>query len=300
MANEGFTPSYLKRPSLFLVIPFFAVMITFALPSVSESGDFRSPIRLTFGGGSNLLVSDYLGNCIVIVNGDTLRPKSTIPVAGRPLGIAWAGGKFIVGNETTATIEVYGRSGKLLYNLGEAGQVRQPSDVDVDPIRDRVFVIDAYDRNVKIFDLDGPFLGTMGDGMLFNPTGLAVDAGQGRVYVSDYGDLYASYPAKIAVFDYSGNHIMDIPGGTGGFSRPQGIGLDDSGRLYLVDAFIGKVLIFDAATGNKLGTLGEFGSGPGQLQLPLDAVYDEAASALFVTNNRSGRIEVFQTGGISP
>lgn len=300
MAIEGFSPNFLKRLSLFLIIPFFAAIITFALPSISESGDFRSPIRLTFGGGSNLLVSDYLGNSIVIVNSDTLRPKSTITVAGRPLGIAWAGGKFIVGNETTATVEVYGRSGRLLYNLGEAGQVRQPSDMDVDPTMDRVFVIDAYDRDVKIFDLAGPFIGTMGDGILSNPTGLAVDAGQGRVYVSDYGDLYASYPAKIVVFDYSGNSILEISGGTGGFSRPQGIGLDDSGHLYLVDAFIGKVLIFDAATGDKLGTLGEFGSGPGQLQLPLDAVYDGAASALFVTNNRPGRIEVFQTGGVSP
>jgi len=302
MAQRGFPPTYPGFPRLVLLAVTLVVttLLVSAPAWAAADGSLRSPVRLAYGGGSNLLVSDHLGQCIAVMHSETLRVKGLIPIGGRPLGVAWTGGKFVVGNETTQSVEVYGRSGKLLYILGNAGGVKQPLDIEVDSENNQVFVVDGFEKNVKIFEIGGNFLGAIGDGLLVNPTGLTLDEGQGRIYVSDYGDFYASYPARVWVLDYNGNLLLEMPGSSGGFSRPQGADLDGSGRLYLADAFLGQVLVLDAMSGQKLGELGEFGPGPGQLQLPLDVVYSVETSSIFVTNNRQGRIEVFQTGGEAP
>jgi DNA-binding beta-propeller fold protein YncE len=67
-------------------------------------------------------------------------------------------------------------------------------------------------------------------------------------------------------------------------------------RILVVDAVAGEVLVLDRETGELLGTLGGFGSDPGELWLPLDVAVDEKLTA-YVTNNRPRRVEVFRLGG---
>lgn len=287
--------------ALAAILGFLSSLPAAAQVPMAQTVPMQSPVRLACGPKGLLVVTDYNARAVFTVNHADLKTVDAFAVPGRPTGIAWASGKIFVGNETTGTVEVYNPSGQWLYDLGGAkGLVRQPNDIAVDKKSRRVFVVDGRDKVVKVFDMSGPFLFAIGAGHLANPTGIVLDEGREQVLVSDYGDPAATFSARVRIFDYAGNPVFSFGGRAGGFSRPQGMAVDGEGHLFLADGLLGQILVFDQATGAGLKTLGEFGLGPGQLQLPLDVVLDPESKDLFVTNNRAARIEVFKAGGSIP
>lgn len=260
-----------------------------------------SPARMAMNGGS-LFVSDCRTKNIYIMLRDDLSVGGFFRVEGTPLAVGIARNRVYVGNEATGSVEVYSLPGiRLSYLGGAGGLIKRPSDLAVDQQADRIFVVDGFDKNVKVYDLNGAAITTIGTGTLLNPTVVALDTARGEVFVADYGNVNQAFgnPAGVRVFDYAGASLRTITGSSGGFSRPQGLAIDD-GHLFLADAFLGQILVFDAATGTKVKTLGSFGAGPGQLQLPLDVVVDPVTKNVYVTNNRLARVEVFEKGGMVP
>jgi DNA-binding beta-propeller fold protein YncE len=279
------------------------------IPPVGPGG-LRSPVRIALDSRDQLFVSDYAANAVLKlqVSGRAVDLLQFIPIDGRPMGVAWARGKLIVGNSTTHSVDVYrAQSGERLHALGGRGTVGDPVDIAVAAYLHRVFVLDAHAKNVKVFSLEtrallqtisGPGLGPYD---LQNPTGLALDESRGQVIVSDYGDpRVSSAPPSIKFFSFGGDPVKTISGKRGmlgqRFSRPQGMAIDGSGRLLLVDALAGEVQVLDRETGSLIEMLGTFGQGPGQLWLPLDVVVGRNED-VFVTNNRLRRVEVFSAGG---
>ena len=258
-----------------------------------------SPTRIA-GGDGVLYVSDYRQKAVFVVNKTTLKPLRSFPINGAPLAVAWHRGRVYVGNESTGQVEVYNPAGKHLSDLGRpGGAVMRPTDMAIDERSGSLFVVDSSDRTLKIFDLNGALTQTVSSPSLVNPTGIAVDPERREVYVSDYGDPALKYPAPVQVFDYAGNLLRNFSGRTGGFSRPQGMASDEE-HVFLADALAGKVLILDRLTGAVVTTLGRFGSGTGELMLPLDVLLDPMTRDVYVTNNRQGRIERFPEGGLLP
>lgn len=275
-----------------------------------------SPIRLAFGADGNLLVSDYRLGMIVTVNRKTNKAIRWFDVGGKPLGIAYLKGHIYVGNATAGRIDVFNAAGKKFKKKGTfKTTIGKPTDIAVDPEIKRVFVADGINKTVKVFDTKGKLTGQIPASdpdhtLLANPTGIAVDVGRQEVLVSDYGDREKDISPRIQIFDYNGNYLDTINSvvtgggmGMGGlkkprFSRPQGLAVDDAGHIFLVDCFSCEILVFDRDTGEKLKTLGGFGTDPGQLRLPLDIVIQKKTKDLYVTNNRAARIEVFEKGGV--
>lgn len=256
----------------------------------------HSPARLASTPSGRLLVSDYYRGAVLVVDPQTLEPEAALEVKGRVLAVGLWGGRTFVGNATTRTVEVYGANGRLRYSFGGgAGAVSDPSDLAMDGDLGLVFVVDGQAKLVKVFDVDGNLVRTIAG--FNNPTGIAVDPTRKEVFVSDFGNLSGfSANAAIKVLDYDGRVLREIPGRSTGFSRPQGLAVDSS-RVYLVDAFRGEVLVLDRATGQKTGTLGGFGSGPGQLMLPLDVMIGKRGD-VFVSSNQTARIERFTAGTV--
>lgn len=289
----------------------------------------KSPVRISFFENSalsvslqsGLLVTDYRNSVVSLLDPATLAVVTSFPISGRPLSVAALGDTVYVGNDMTRSVEVYSWLGEKLFNLGlTSGNITQPQDIAVDPDDGLVFVADGGDDEVKVFQSDGTFVRSItgaGAYLLVSPTAVAVDAANNLLMVSDYGSPvfdttdFDPPPPRVLIFDYSGNQVSMISGedaggmGMGlpppesyGFSRPQGLAYD-SGYVFLVDCLRGVVLVFDisgAPAGVK--TLGEFGSGDGQLFLPLDLVVDPTTKNVYVTDNRNGRVVMFAAGGV--
>ncbi len=291
-----------------------AFLLLFALTATGQNrlGD---PRRIAEGRHGQLVVSDdALG--VVALDKQTLELVWSCPLPGSPFAVAEFHGLVFVGNTATQNVEVYrakGGQGKLefLYNLGhsEAGQpgfFQLPTDMAIDARQQLIFVLDSRAKSVKVFDVKGRFLYALppvGGFTLLSPSAIAVDGARGEVLVSDYGDPSGFFgvnaPARVAIYSYSGAHLGLIDGNKR-FARPQGLAVDGLGRIYLAEALLGQVFVFDRYSGTVIRTLGSFGTGAGQLALPLDVVVDQKSGDVFVTSNISRRVEVFRGAGRLP
>ena len=297
-------------------VTIFVVFITisFCCPSTVLAGSMsnkkkpgvpqlHSPGRLTMTPGGNLLVSDYQSGMIVTVDRKTLKASRWFPVQGKPLGVAYARGHIYVGNVSNKCVEVYARRGKKLYQLD--GVIKKPSDIAIDEKQGLVFVVDADQKLVKVFNLKGKFIRAfpgLDPDNLVAPTGITLDVDAKEVLVSDYGDTTNFIYPRIQIFDYEGNLVYTISGKKGmlgmRFSRPQGLAIDGSGHVFMVDCYSGEIMVFDRYNGNTLKTMAGYGTEPGQLRLPLDIVMNPSSKDIYVTNNRSAAIEIFEKGGV--
>ena len=265
-----------------------------------------SPTRVAADGSGALVVSDYRNRAVYVVDPASLATLRSFRIDGRPTGVAELGGIVFVGNETAQRVEMYTALGDKIGAIGGV-KVGDPTDMAIDASAALLFVVDGGADEVKVFDLGapgGPLVGAIGGPGdtafdLQNPTGVALDTANMQVLVADYGDPAAGIEPRVVTYGYDGTPLEVLSGDAGAagyeFSKPQGLVLDNAGRLLVVDAFLGHVVIYDRSSGVKLGEIGAYGTGPGELRLPLDAVV--VGADLYVTSNRSGRVEPFAGGG---
>ena len=281
-----------------------------AAPSgVAKAHVLKSPTRVAIEPSGMLLVTDYYGECVARYSPASGRVVETVPVTGRPTGVAALGERIYVGNETTGGIEVYHTSGYFIGFLGGPDQfVLDPTELAIDAAANLLFAVDGEAEELKVFTLagDGQLIGTIsGPGLeefeFQNPTGLALDTVASEVYVADYGEIEEGVNPRVLIFGYDGAYRGSISGeaGTHGyyFSKPQGLAIGETGHVFVVDGWLGRVVVMDRATGEEVTRLGEFGSGRSDLRLPLDPVIYGPDRDLYVTSNLTRRVVRFPEGG---
>jgi len=275
----------------------FAALFTAAAPTSLES-----PVRLSTTPSGELLVTDSRAPGVLTVNPATLVPEQVLEINGKPLGVALMSGRMYVGNGSTGTVEIYDGRGR---RRGSLEPVEKPTDLATDESENWIFVLNAGRSVIQVFDrqgrrvteISGP--GTAPDQLLL-PMGIAVDPGRREVYVTDYGDMDDGN-ASIKIFDYDGQFLGIISGRgncgmlgcSGGFSRPQGIAVDGQGQIFVVDALLSQVLVFDRATLKLVRTIGD----RTVLRRPLDVVI--GGTDLFVTSSGGGAVVAFR-GAVMP
>jgi len=161
----------------------------------------------------------------------------------------------------------------------------------------RVYVGDTVARAVMLFDLNAKrftHIGLDDPGSLRMPFGMDIDP-QGNLYVLD-GTL-----KRVHVYDADGKFQRMI-GQDMKWSRPVGLALDPARkRLYIVDAGgvdsdDHRVRALDLESGKLLFEIGKRGDGPGELNLPRDAVVG-ADGLLYVVDGGNFRVQVFDSEG---
>lgn len=268
-----------------------------------------APVRLASDGAGGLVVSDYGRRSVCIMNPATLTITRRIVVDGNVTGVAAANGRIYAGNETAARIEVYGPDGALQGVLGgNSTVVGDPTDLAADEAARLLFALDGRDNIVKVFSLEGEgslvrtIAGPgLSEGTFQRPTSLAIDAAAGEVLVTDFGDVERGLEPRVLIFGYDGAYRQSISGSNGAsgyfFSKPQGVAVGENGHVLVGDAWLGRVVVMDRASGAEVGRIGEYGPARGQLKLPLDLLVLGDSRDLYVTSGQTRRIEVFAEGG---
>jgi sugar lactone lactonase YvrE len=252
---------------------------------------FNSPARLAVDVDNQVYVADPVNGRIVVrgVDGRVVHEQKDL---GFPNSVAVdSQGRIYVGDRNAGAVTVYTPSWQPLWLLGRGdGEFLLPGDIAIHTASGNVYVTDTDAHMVKVYDATGRPLRSfgaegVGNGQMINPTGIFV-AGD-EVLVADHGNK------RLQRFDLDGNYCAAL------FARlltnPQGIWVDDVGRIYVADAFQGQVVVLDRG-GAQIDVLGEFGQRPGQLRTPLDVVMDDAGR-LFVSSATTGRVDMF---GIAP
>lgn len=299
------TAGVVAATALALVLLLSATAFAKATKVVPLASQVTSPVRIAWTPKGDLLLSDYQTRSVLVVDPQQQVVRSKIVINGRPTGVTADNAHIFIGNETTGNIEVYTPQGKLHATWGN-GAIGLPNDMAIDANAGHLFVVDAKAHQVLIFDRKGDGIGAIpaagASQQLDNPTALTLDPKAGLVYVSDQGPStdrlsFRNHNAFVRIYRYDGSYVDSL---SGAFTRPQGLTLNQDGYLYLADAMLGQVLVYDTLSKGLVKTVGSFGLGPGQLSLPLDVAIDPGTGDLLVTNNRAGRLEIFAEGGIAP
>ncbi|MEE8265305.1 MAG: NHL repeat-containing protein, partial [Acidiferrobacterales bacterium] len=176
------------------------------------------------------------------------------------------------------------------------GQFNDPTGIAI--AGNEVFVSDARNGRIQVFDLDGKFkrqFGSKGDGpgQLGRPMNLTI-AGD-ELYVADY------WNDRIQVFGLDGtpHRLIGRAGsGPGEFDAPGGVAVAANGDLFVVDFYNQRVqhLRADGSFIKQWGETGEIGVWAGQFNYPTDVVL-AADGTLFVADGYGDRVQVFATTG---
>jgi tripartite motif-containing protein 71 len=255
--------------------------------------------------GERIYVTESGGQRLVHVFGrdgketGTLKPPAAgvghvpVYVAANPMN-----DEVYVSDRMSAAIYVYGKDGAYLRTFepkGDVGKGWAPLGLAFDP-HGRLFVGDVRStggHRLLVFSAAGVLERALGDGMgLSYPNGVAVD-GRSVVSVAD------SNNARVLLFTRDGAPAGRIVSGAADdvLGLPRGIAVDDSRRMYVVDAANHTVQIYripDAATGvpQFVGSFGTEGTGDGAFEYP-NGVAADSRARLYVTDRENNRLQVW-------
>jgi DNA-binding beta-propeller fold protein YncE len=185
------------------------------------------------------------------------------------------------------------------YEFGQIGAVAVDS-------QDRVHVCTRTEHPVLIFDRDGNFLQSWGEGILFDPHGICFDDQDNVFYVD-------REPSVVLKFNADGERIWetgdrdhpsdtgftkenrDALRGAGPFNYPTDVAISASGDFYVSDGDRNVCVHKFSADGTFLFSWGEPGDGPGQFCRP-HSVW-EADGRVFVADRNNNRIQIFTPEG---
>lgn len=163
------------------------------------------------------------------------------------------------------------------------GEFNDPTGIAV--TADEVFVADARNQRIQVFDKQGKFKRAFGQDKLGRPMNLAIAGG--RLYVPDY------FKDVIHVFTLDGQYRHGIKA-TGELDSPGGIAVRPDGSLLVADTYAQRV-VHMSANGEILrawGTPGKVGIGPGEFSYPTD-VATAPVGGFYVADGYNDRIQQF-------
>jgi len=209
---------------------------TSSLELKRSSVPVRSPTAITAAPSSgNLFIADDSLDKIFKIDQQDGRSLLEFKNLSNPRGLACTTqGVLLVVD--AARFQAFNHQGLFQYAGGEKGtgpgQLKQPVAIASD--KDRVYVADAGNRKVSVYNAAGRFihdLGLMGPEPLENPVSVAVDR-EGNLFVLD------AARSRVVVFDPAGVLIggFGAPGPSFGFLRkPRSMTLNERGDLFIAE-----------------------------------------------------------------
>ena len=224
--------------------------------------EFNHPWGVAISDDNHVIVTEYYGNCVTILDRKGKKVKSLGGEGGSgnvefsaPRGVAITSDKFILVSDDHR-IQKISMDGYLIASVGECGS--------------------------------GPL-------QFNNPFGIAISPITGQVYIAEWGN----HRIQVLNPDLTFSHLFGSEGSDNGeFQYPLDIAIDSQGLVYVSDSGNYCIQKF-SPDGKFVGQFGTKGSGPGQLNRPLGITIDTAATGLvYVSEHGNHRISVFTSDGV--
>lgn len=218
----------------------------------------------------------------------------------KPYAVTVHKGRIFVSDTAERSVKVFDVPNGKYFAIGEdePGQLVKPLGLDTDRAG-RLFVADATQKAIMIYNRDGKFLRKIGGADLFDRiSSVTVDPAGTRVYVVDIGGV-KSENHRVRVFDTAtGQHVMDIGkrgDGPGEFNLPRDMAIGKDGRLYVVDGGNFRVQVFNA-DGSYHSSFGSVGRQLGNFARPKEVATD-ADGNIYVADAAFGNFQIFTAEG---
>lgn len=257
------------------------------------------PYSVASDGKGRFFVADFVGGTIHVFDIANHKYRQLAAAVGGPQKLLVdSRGEIWVLSSDKGLLLHFAADESPLPNVKLPGIGRAASFV-IDRQRNRIYVADAPQHQIRLYDLDGRFLETIGargsaPGEFNYPGDLDLDA-DGNLYIVDVMN------ARIQVLAPDGTPLRSYgERGTarGSFSVPKGIAVSPSGLVYVSDASQHKIVIFNS-DGDYLLTIGARyvykgkGISPGGFNFPAGMDVD-ANDTLWIADLMNGMVHEFQ------
>jgi DNA-binding beta-propeller fold protein YncE len=173
---------------------------------------------------------------------------------------------------------------------------------------DRVYVFNRGEHPVIVFDREGRFLTSWGEGRFRRAHGITIGP-DNSVYCTDDLDhtvgkfttegkllLTLGTSGQPSNTGIDGIDYRTIRQPSGPFHRPTNLALARDGSMYITDGYGNARVHKFAPDGHLLFSWGEPGSGPGQFNLPHGIALD-SGGRVYVADRENSRIQIFAPDG---
>ena len=173
--------------------------------------------------------------------------------------------------------------------------------------RDRAFVFCRGEHPVIIFEPDGSFVGSWGEGLFKRPHGITIGAGDVIWCTDDKGHVVRKFSVDGTLLQtlgtgqpsdtgIEGMDYRTITRPAGPFNMPTNLAIAPSGELYITDGYGNARVHKFTAAGKLLFSWGAAGDKPGQFNLPHGIAIDRRGR-VYVSDRENSRIQVFSPEG---
>lgn len=177
-----------------------------------------------------------------------------------------------------------------------------PEQVQLGPVAavaadaaDRIYFLQRAKAPILVFDKDGKFLRSWGDGLVKTAHGLRIDR-DGNVWITDIGSHL------VMKFDAQGKLLLtlgkkDEAGDTPDrFNKPTDVAVAANGDFYVSDGYGNSRVVKFSREGKYLKEWGKKGKAEGEFNLP-HAVFLDSKGLVYVGDRENNRIQVFDADG---
>ena len=181
--------------------------------------------------------------------------------------------------------------------LPEGWSFHEVVDVAVDP-KDRVYVFCRGEHPLIIFDREGNFLNSWGEGQFQRPHGITIGP-DGILYCADdVGQVIGKYTPEGKLLMTLGTPGQAAPFQEGmPFNQPTKVALDPkTGELYVADGYGNSRVHKYSPDGKHLFSWGQPGSDPGEFNL-VHSVCTDKDGHVYVADRENHRIQIFDSTG---
>ena len=258
----------MKRVGIFLVAMLWMlsswadeVKLPFVIPQLSMQADFNQPTAIATADDGRIFVLDGMNSRIVVFSQEgkqqaEIISDKTIPDFFHAVGLTWANGQLYIADTKNNRILILTDQGKFVSEIPLPILVPErnwPEPVALRIVNDRLIYTDRRNHRFCIIDLETDSkqkcFGQRGErkAEFQFPFQIAVDKDDYLHIVDVINGRVQVFNARGQYFSQEGEFAVDV------LYRPNGIAIDALGYMYVSDAYLGTIAVFEK--GHYRGTL---------------------------------------------
>lgn len=217
----------------------------------------------------------------------------------KPMAVTVANNRIYVSDASNNRIQVFDTAGEFLFTFGErgreAGKFFYPYGLAGDK-NGSIYVAELYLNRIQVYDADGNYLRDFASQL----TDSGVLKGPGDIVIND-DILYVSdiNQNRILLIDIETEKLKKIVGLRLDLLAPNGIAVDESGYIYVVDTGRQRVVVYNP-DGNPVRVINGTPTGHGKASVLVNprGIGIDRSGNIFVVSNLTHTVYVFNREGV--